>query len=234
MAVAFRSAASAFDSSAASTSHPCSLPAGYTAGDLLIMAAQMWIFGGTAAAAPAPTGWTRQAQHNTTGSGYTVNYAVYTKVADGTEGTTVTLTTALSQWGCIGVLAYSGGTLDAFADFGSSQTSATPTIPSVTTTQANDIVVGLAICDTVFGSPDALPAAGWTERLERNNPNVNALVYGMDIAQAAAGASATATPTVQGGGINRTSFGLWTFAVAVKAAGGGGGSTFVPQTIVIS
>lgn len=208
MAVAFRSASSA-SSSGAVSSFNCPTPAGVAAGDVLVMVCHSWASAG-GGQVPSATGWTRHAQHQG-GSGATGdNFAVFSRVADGSEGANVTVTFTANSFANVGIVAYSGASsVDAFADSGSMQAATTtPTVPSVTTTAANDIVVGIA--EWITGN-SGTQASGWTERLDHTSAASGSLIYAMEKAQASAGASPTAQPT------GDTSAQSWTFAVAVKA-----------------
>jgi hypothetical protein len=198
--VAFRSMN--FVSDAGATSHVCPMPAGVVAGDVLVMIAHAW--GGGTPTLTTPTGWTSRGFHN---PGSDV-FGCYTRVADGSEGANVTVPASTSTLGNIAILAYSGGSaVDAVTDFGSLQSTATPTVPSVTATAAG-VVVGVA---AFAGAASATPAAGWTERLDHLSASSGGLIYAMERAQTAAGASPTATPTATGFGGT-----VWTWAVAIK------------------
>lgn len=193
-----------FLSDSSGTTHACPMPAGVVAGDVLIMIAHAW--GGGTPTLTTPTGWTSRGFHN---PGADV-FGCYTRVADGSEGASVTVTASVSTMSNIGILAYSGATgVDAVTDFGSTQSTATPTIPSVTTTVANGMVVGVA---GFQGATSATPAAGWTERLDHNaSSGSGGLIYAMERAQPTAGVSPTAVVT--GTGVSGIE---WTWAVAIK------------------
>jgi hypothetical protein len=195
------------------TSHTCPIPTGAATGDLLILCI---ITNDTtnSSRVPTVTGWTqRGAQFNGSGSGT----FVYTRIADGTEGANVTYTFAGAVYSGAGVLAYSNNTgFDAITFFGSAQAGLTPTVPSVTTTGANEMIVGIVGVKTATAAPTIAPASGWTERLEQLESNFSAdAIYAMELAQAAAGASATATPALTGSG----TYSSLTFALAIKAGG---------------
>ena len=184
------------------------MPAGIATGDLLVMLVQV------EKASPAnpptiPTGWTRHANNNNLQFNDR-NYTVYTRVADGTEGATITLTTGANSSGHIVILAYSGASgMDAFSNYGSAQAGATPTVPSVTTTVANDLVLGIVFNN---GAASATVAAGWTERTDHQSSNTNDHIYVMEWTQASAGATPTATPT-----LNVSNRNSWTYSLAIQA-----------------
>lgn len=181
------------------------MPAGVAIGDALILVHHQSKSGGTTTNVPA--GWTDRGRHTSTND----TFSLFTRVADGTEGANVTVTSAATALHNAGILAYSGaGGIDAVTDFGAAQSAnTTPTIPSVTATVANDIIVG--VVGKISGS-GGTPAAGWTERLDHQSPTSAGLVYAMDIVQVTAGASSTAQPTFVSGSLQ------WTWAVAVKPA----------------
>jgi hypothetical protein len=202
--LAFRSASSAVTSG---TSHSCSLPSGHAPGDILLMAVRMTRASSASPASPTPFGWVRRAHHNSTFGGLDHNYAVYSKASDGFEDPTLTLSTGASSTGHIVILAYSGtGSVDTFGDYGSIQATATPTVQSVTTTQANDIVVGFVFSGA---AASGTPASGWTERADHAG-TIGDLIYAMDIPQASAGASPAAAPTLS------ASSDCWTYAFSIK------------------
>jgi len=206
MAVAFRSQAAAGNFSV--SSHPCAMPAGVAVGDLLIMGV-MTYGAATVAAAAAPAGWTGYGGRNDFQFGADHNYKLWARVADGTEGSTVTLTTSGTFATHIAILAYSGSQgVDAFADFGSAQAGATPTVPSVTTTVANGVAVAFVFNN---GAGSATPASGWTERVDHRYGTTGDLIYAMEKAQPTAGASGTAVPTM-----NDASYKQWAYTIAVK------------------
>ena len=89
------------------------------------------------------------------------------------------------------ILAYAGCAYDAFAVAAS-----TTTVPSVTTTAADCILVG-GVAD-LTGVTSATPASGWTERVDRRNTALGNWLYVMEKSQAVAGASATGTPALTG------------------------------------
>jgi hypothetical protein len=192
-----------FLSDGSGTNHVCPMPAGVVAGDALVMILHAW--GGGTPVITTPAGWTSRGFHNPGGD----VWGCYTKIASGSEGASVTVTANTSTMSNIGILAYLGATaIDAVTDFGLQQSSTTPTVPSVTTTVANGMLVGLA---GFAGAASATPAAGWTERLDHHSPNSSGLIYAMERVQAAAGASGTAQITATGAGGDN-----WTWTVAIK------------------
>jgi hypothetical protein len=194
-----------------STSHTCPVPAGVVVGDLLILLVAQYVYDG--ATVTPPSGWTSRGNHADGSATSGAGMAVFTRVADGTEGSSVSFTTSASGAATSAILAYIFASVDAVADFGSSQSTATPTVPSVTSTTANDAIVGICLsAGSLGGAPSGTPASGWTEKLDAQNAGIGSLLYVMDKAQAVAGASGTAVPTFASGR-------WWTWALAVKSSG---------------
>jgi len=187
------------------------MPAGIVAGDILLMFVKMSRGSATTAVAPStPAGWTYHADHNNLQFGVDHNYAVYSKVADGGEGANITLSTSVNEYGHIVIVAYSGATTRLFADSGSAQIStATPTVPSVTTTVASSMLAGVVFANSTAAG-GTTPASGWTQRVDDNESNLGDLIYMMEKAQPTAGASATAAPTLP---FTRN---CWTYTFAVQ------------------
>lgn len=153
------------------TSHPCSMPAGVAVGDALVMVVTMGKGSATAVAATTPTGWTLQGQHS---PNTVTNLAAYTKIADGTEGATLTLTTAVAQYSAIAIVAYSAaGAFDNVVDYGSVQNVVAPSLASVTPTVCGDMIVGLVAASGLNSSLTSTAPFGWTKRSDQFNGGVN-------------------------------------------------------------
>ncbi|MBA2311512.1 MAG: collagen-like protein [Actinobacteria bacterium] len=166
------------------------LPAGIAVGDVLVIVAQCLNSGG-ATTFGTPAGWTQQFTSSTGDN----RFALYTRVADGTEGSTVTITTASSvAYGSFGSAAYSGNTGIDAVGAAAITSSTTPAAPAVTTTLANDMIVVLTgMANELAGG--VAPPAGYTERVEGANGSTNGLAYIADKVQAVAGSSGTPAPT---------------------------------------
>jgi RHS repeat-associated protein len=172
-------------------------PAGVTTNDVLLAAV-------TVRGAPtitAPTGWTLI---RSDASGTTITQATYRHVAGASEPSTYTWTLGSAVSSAVGTIdAYSGVSTTTPVDVSGGQTntsSTSVTAPSVTTTVANDMVVGF------FGTAnDATftPATGTTERsdtLAHGTADISA--ESADVIKATAGATGTKVATASKAAIN--------------------------------
>jgi hypothetical protein len=180
-------------------------PAGVAVGDQLVLVIVAEPSGAPNEHTQPVAGWTLQAQG---GSGNT--WEVYTRVADGTEGASLTLTHSDNSWWSIGYLAYIGGAFDVIAST-SWGTGTTATGPSVTTTQPNGRVVEAVIA--FLASNVITPPSGFTERLQVGASSDQRLSVS-DKAQASAGATGTPISTVS------TSDHGYAITLALKPTGG--------------
>lgn len=189
------------------TSHVVPMPSGVVAGDVLIMVGYMQSVGTTPT---TPTGWTARSAFETGG----VGFFLFTKIATGAEGASVTVSTPASSYSTIGIIAYSGSAgIDAFADYGVFQPSAIVQVPGITTTISNCTLVGAIVSGDSGATVAFTPSAGWTYRLDFHSNQTNSRVASMEKVATALG--------LQPGG-SMSTFGpegsniAWGWTVAIK------------------
>lgn len=201
-------------------------PSGTVAGDFMI--AQISARGGSTQTITPPSGWTLLRRDN---SGTDLAQALYYKFASATEGGSHIFGLSSNLKAAGGILSYSGidpsTPIDAHA--GQSNAAGTSvTAPSVTTTQANDMVVSFfgTSTGTTFTAP-----GGMTERFDTAPAGTLAsTAMAADAVQASAGATGSKVATA---GASATNIGqtvaLRSIATAylqqANAGGGSGAST---------
>ena len=144
----------------------------------------------------APTGWTSINQGTSPGGASTLG--VWYRVADGTESSTYTFTWTGDQEAAGSISRYVGvDTSDPIDGSGvSTGTSTAPTAPSVTTSNADSVVLRIFGSD---GSETVTAPSGTTERFDlRSSATAGdaTTTAGADASQATAGASGTAAFTL--------------------------------------
>lgn len=173
----------------ATTSIAANLPSGVASGDLLV--AQLWA-GGTI---PTPSGWNliRTQPESTFGSGET---RTYYRIANGSEGPTVTFTWTDVKYGNVGIARITGhdAVTPINADAGTAGGNTdTQTSPAVTTTVPDCLILRMLASDRIGITPTSTPA-GHTEIWDQNGAvsfDASATVAAT-IGQASAGSSGTA------------------------------------------
>jgi hypothetical protein len=193
------------------SSHVVPMPAGVVAGDILVMA------GHTTSGGVIPSsisGWTLHAATVVSSTGY----FMATKIATGSEGASVTVTTVGAGYSTIGIIAYSGAAgIDVVGDYGSRQTTHSVIVPSVITTIANDMLVGIIVSSDAGSTAFFTPQAGWTYRLDKHNNASNTRIASMEKIATSLGVQPQASmETTEVGGFNSG----WGWTVALKATPG--------------
>jgi RHS repeat-associated protein len=191
----FRAATSA--ASVPITSITVGKPAGVTTNDLLLGAITVR----SNLAITPPAGWTLV---RSDASGTTITQAIYRKVAGASEPANYTWTFAGPVTGTVGaIVAYSGVNTTTPVDVSGGQanaSSASVTAPSVTTTVANDMLVGF------FGTAnDATftPPSGMTERSDiLAHTASDSSAESADVVKATAGATGTKVATASKSAVN--------------------------------
>lgn len=191
----FRAATSA--ASVPITSITVAKPAGVTTNDVLLGAVTVR----SALAITPPAGWTL-VRSDVNGS--SITQAVYSRVAGGSEPPNYTWTFAGPVTGTVGAIdAYSGVNTTTPVDVSGGQanaSSASVTAPSVTTTVANDMVVGF------FGTANDATftvASGMTERTDILAHTVSdSSAESADVVKATAGATGTRVATASKSAVN--------------------------------
>lgn len=208
MAISFVAKSTKKNQSAVSTS-TANLPAGYAAGDLLILVASGFISGGTQTF-NTPAGWTLLGSKINWGS---VNTYLWYKLAASSSETAPAVAFSGGGSGFIEtqVYAYTGVNQTTPIDAAASTFNTTFVSPSVTTTSANDKVVHF-LCDQNGGS--FVVPTGDTSRAADQAVVLSGNFLG-DRDQAAAGASPTATWTDLG---SSTVHIVTSFAIAPPAS----------------
>lgn len=162
-------------------------PAGVGAGNLMVLFVQVFATGITVAS----TGWTPIIETDG-GSGFGNDFtmAVLTKLDDGTAGPYTVTWDGTDRWRIGAIAGYRGclGTVDASSGASSGASSATMRSPSLTTIQANTMLVSGGAAED--GSPAVTPPGGMTERAELNG------LYIADVVQANPGASGDKDATI--------------------------------------
>lgn len=187
----YRSVATATDTN--QQTHNVPIPSDAAVGDLLVMALASYK-PGSQIVVTTPSGWTsRGAQY--IGGSYSTH--VFTRTKDGSESSTVTVATNnTSSRSLLSIIAYQNANgVDVSATATGSNN--TQTLPSVTTTAINELLVGLTLIGGDTGG--VTPDAAWVERVEYTIDSVGGTLHVMDRTQPTAGASGTAVifwPTV--------------------------------------
>ena len=137
-------------SPSASTSHVVTLPSGITAGDLLIICIGTSKFAGSNATA---SGWTYEGgqEVESTPSQHFPRMSILSRVADGSEGSTVTVTTDASKYASWIVLRVSGATAFDGLDsslFSGSDSPDPPAVSGVTSSDNRCFAIALANTET--------------------------------------------------------------------------------------
>lgn len=205
-AIAFVGTATGTTANGGATSVALSKPSGVAAGEIEIATLSTQ---GSATITP-PSGWTQIISSQV---GTSLHQASFWHVAGSSEGTTTwSLSPSIQAAG--GIIAYSGVDTTSIVDVaaastGTSGTSAT--VPSVTTTYASDLVIGVGS----FNNQGSLSApSGTTSRWNAHVGTTNGpTVLGEDLTQASAGATPASAIT------DNTSATAWVGqAIALKAA----------------
>jgi hypothetical protein len=239
--VAFKSAGTVFKSGNGSpvSTFTANVPTGAGApssGDLLLAVGVDWA--GSGVTWTTPTGWTSVRNDNDGGTG-DIGIHVYRKIAGASEANqNFTLSTA--EDGVMVMLCYSSPNSTTPIDVSGanvtdpSTATSTLTTPSVTTTQANDVLlliyaVGSDSNGSTTNNPTFTTPTGATNRVAASgvqDAGGNWVCFAIDdIAQASAGASAQYSST---SGNNATStYGAGAVVVALT----GSGSSFDPTTL---
>ncbi len=196
-AIAFGSVATTSTVGSAGPTLVISKPSSTASGDFLIAGIQYQ--GGTGETITAPSGWTLIER---TDNGTSFGLATYYKVAGASEGSSYTWTFSPDSRALGGIIRYTGVDTSSPVDVhaGATGTSATPTGPSVTTTQANDLVVGFFSDGASSGqtAENFTAPGGMTERYDITRDTLGGVelsISAADVAQAAAGASGTKAAT---------------------------------------
>lgn len=125
------------------TSFSVAMPAGFQAGDIMVLSVGQWNFTAPAAPNSGLTGWTRIGTGQGpffTNSGQQIRGDTYYRIADGSE-TTLTVGTAASTFINIILTAWKDATgIDAASTDGSVAATATPVATSIVTTAANEVI----------------------------------------------------------------------------------------------
>ena len=157
----------------------------------------------TAPAITPPAGWTLIRSDTALGSGNAIIQSAYYHVAGASEPASYTWTLASSHAASGGMLAYSGVSTSNPIDVSGGQTassSANLTAPSVVTTVANAMLVGLY---GMNGIRTLTQPAGMAERLEVANASGEKVTSeAADVVKATAGATGTKVATSASSGKN--------------------------------
>lgn len=164
-----------------------------------------------------PSGWTLDNGPTTN----TVRSYLYRKVAS-SEPASYTITISSGTVEAVAEWAYWTGndttTMNDATTTSGTGTSATATIPSITTVTDNAVQVGFI----AFTGGTSTPATGFVERWDsQGGGGVNTSTEGQDITRATAGATGTATSALAYG----DTWVALSAAIRPAAGGGGGGST---------
>jgi hypothetical protein len=209
----------AFDSTANGSSSTLVIdtPAGTQNGDIMIAGIQG---NGTPSITP-PAGWTEL--YEVTQGNFSGRHWVYYKIAS-SEGSNHTWTFSGSVRNSGGILTFTGNDTSSpidDSDAGAYGSMTSYTLSSITTSQANDMLVYYAGVD--FGSnPSCTPPTGFTEVFESNGGSETTMGYKT---QAAAGATGTFA-----GSTGSSSAGAWSHIAILEGAAGQKPSDF---TVII-
>jgi MSHA biogenesis protein MshQ len=192
--IALRSSTSSLTSTAG-TSVVLNVPDAVAAGDVLL--AQVAIHYDKTPTITAPSGWTFIRQDTGGSAGSSVSDALYYRVATGTEPSSYTWTLSQVETSAGGIASYTGVNIDNPVDISGASVGAsgtTLTAPSVTTTNANDMLLALfgdGKPNTTVTNP-----TGMTQEWDQFNAAAGTIDASMsDVLQASAGASGTKVAT---------------------------------------
>ena len=159
----------------AETSFVLTKPAGVTTGDLLMLIVGLDDSNTQVDSIDTPSGWTQQSQ---LGDGSNdIRQAIFTRVATGSEGATetVTMTGTADFWAGF-YLRITGADVASIiigsADYTTS--AATITSPTVTTTDADSLVIAVASGDGSDTGPFTVSGTGWPSTLPSGQDSVSA------------------------------------------------------------
>ena len=132
--------------SAAGTTPSCTLPSGISSGDIIV------VFVGVDGSPTASiSGFTQQIAESAWAA--SASYFVFSKVADGTEGSSVTLTLSASETACVSIWAISDATQISFSSAATSTGSVNPDSPSLTSGFGNVTTFWISSFATDNGTP---------------------------------------------------------------------------------
>src|SRR5581483_6207458 len=196
--IAFRSSASAQNGVASSLVLP--VPAGVAAGNVLLAVVDV----ASSNTVSTPAGWTLVRSDVTTASGGVTGQWAYYHVAGGSEPASYTWQLGGKVGAAGAILAYSGADttnpIDAAAGQAGSTKSTAITAPSVTTTVAGDMLVGLF---GIHGQHTVTPPATMSERTDLAQPSSGGQKVTSETAdavKATAGATGTRVATADSSG----------------------------------
>ena len=221
MAVLFASYAAGAPAADTNTSFSVAVPAGLTAGDLLIA----WSSVIQSRTLSAPAGWTLLDTHTDAAGSVT---RLWGKVATSTEtgGPTTWTTSAGFSASAVTVLRITGGSLTGTIDgiVNSAANDNNAACPSVTTTQAGSLILSLAASSQSATASSTCAAAG-AKLFDYGGTAAGASLFGYSDPQAAAGATVART-------VVTSMFAHWhaaTLAIAPATTGFSGGGLTNPS-----
>lgn len=181
-----------------STNPTVALPAGHTAGDLLVIA-----FAGGGADCTTPAGWTQ----SLVSSGTAPRLATYYKIDGGSEsnvsisgGSTTTIAVMLAYSGCPASPSDVTGTVNIV-------TATSVATNTLTTTQANDLVISMFTSNTSAATWTP-PASGTTTRYDSAGTASRCALLVVDETKTAAGVTTARSATASGASANMHSMAL--------------------------
>jgi hypothetical protein len=201
------------------------LPAGHVAGDLLIAIVVGWKATPPSAHPATPSGWTLMESDIFAGARHVGD--VYARVDTGSLGSTVTFVYPTAHYASGVVAAYSGaGSVEASEiALRAGGTSVPFTAAAMTTLSANAMVVLIGMNQGGYVGSVA-PPAGYTERLEFGDSNLNTLMWLADAIQASAGA--IGSPAFSNIATPQSDVEMVSLALAEP---GGGAAAFIPKVV---
>ena len=194
------------------------IPAGTASGDGLVA----WVVAGDNASITTPTGWTLRQSED---PGFSPEHWLYTRIADGTEGSTVTFVSTLTTFRHIVAIARVSG-IDAYdtSSDTAADSSGTSHVSNGLTTAGDNQIVLLFLAQTQPGASFA-PAAPSGSTLDAEFSPSNFIgVAAASFTQASAGATGTRTWTAVISGEFRSS-------AAVTFTNASGGGATIPLTL---
>jgi hypothetical protein len=211
-------------------------PSGFVSGDLLVMALVQ--DGNTLET--SPSGWTQRGRMTVAHSGGPLaapRAVVYSRIANGGEGSSVAVTYSTSSWpsgnaNIIGfMMAYSGANTaspgEGFATNSfSPPAAAAQALPQVTTAVANDWLVSIRFGSTSAGGTTSTNSVGTdAERVDAVFSELNLVYYDSNTPLAA---GLQTQRTITSSAVN--DMGSAVFTMAIKPATGAGATTAFPST----
>jgi hypothetical protein len=166
-------------------------PSGVVAGDFLVIVVGNRGTVGTSQFSDDVTGWAQLSEQQALTGGVYIDHSIYTRRADGTEGSTTTITSTSANKYNGHYLRISGTRGIDVSAHQSENGGTTHTCPSITTTEDDCLAIYYCFHKGTNGAPLSTPS-GWVEQDEDGNGSLGTQVSFGTKTQASAGATGDA------------------------------------------